>query len=571
MKKRALISVSDKSGVVDFARSLQELGWEIISTGGTQKELAMKGITTLNISDITGFPECLDGRVKTLHPKVHGGLLAVRDNVEHQATIAELAIEYIDIVAVNLYTFKATIRKPDVELSEAIENIDIGGPAMLRSAAKNSKFVTVLTNPADYDQVIEELTATGSTTADTRFKLMAKAFRHTAAYDAVIAEYFAEKAGLEKYPQELTLTFEKSQDLRYGENPQQTAAYYRENLPPAGSIAAARQLHGKELSFNNIADAAAAIDLVKEFSEPCAVAVKHANPCGVGIAKTILDAYRKTYDCDPLSIFGGIVAANREVDAAVATDLKKIFLEIVIAPAFSAEALAILTQKKNLRLLELPEISVRISGGYDLKKVGGGLLIQDTDQEVNGERRMVKGRSGETSDSETDLSAFSSQLSDFKVVTKTQPTVAQLRDMLFGQTVVKYVKSNAIVIAKNGAAIGIGPGQTNRIWSAKMALERAAERLEANGEMRIVKGCSSETPDSENDISAFNFQLSALSEAILASDAFFPFPDVVEEAAKYGIKAIIQPGGSLKDEESIKKCDELGIAMVFTGKRHFRH
>ena len=547
MKKRALISVSDKSGVIDFARSLEKLGWEIISTGGTQKELAANGIITLNISDITGFPECLDGRVKTLHPKVHGGLLAIRDNVDHQATVAELAIEYIDIVAVNLYPFKATIRKPDVELVEAIENIDIGGPAMLRSAAKNSKFVTVLADPADYGRVIEELTTTGATTAETRFRLMAKAFRHTAAYDAVIAEYFAEKAGLEKYPQELTLTFEKTQELRYGENPQQSAAYYREILPQTGSIATARQIHGKELSYNNIADASAAVDLVKEFSEPCAVAVKHANPCGVGVAENILAAYRKAHDCDSLSIFGGIVALNREVDAATAAELNKIFLEIVIAPAFSVEALGILTAKKNLRLLELPAISAPLAGGYDLKKVSGGILIQDTD-----------------------ISAFSFKLSALKIVTKAQPTAEQLRDMLFSQTVVKYVKSNAIVIAMDGAAIGIGPGQTNRIWSAKMALERAAEHVRlsssqgANGEMRIVKGRSSETLCSENN-------LSALSNAVLASDAFFPFPDVVEAAAEYGIKAIIQPGGSLKDGESISRCDELGIAMVFTGKRHFRH
>ena len=362
---------------------------------------------------------------------------------------------------------------------------------------------------------------------------MAKAFRHTAAYDALIADYFAEKAGLERYPQELTLTFEKTQELRYGENPQQSAAYYREILPAPGSIATARQIHGKELSYNNIADASAAIELVKEFAEPCAVAVKHANPCGVGVAENLFAAYKKAHDCDPLSIFGGIVALNREVDAAMAAELNKIFLEIVIAPKFSSAALSILTAKKNLRLLELPEISAQMTGGYDLKKVSGGLLIQDTDQTANGEMRIVKGCSSETSDSESEISAL-------KVVTKVQPTATQLRDMLFGQTVVKYVKSNAIVIAQNGATIGVGPGQTNRIWSAKMALERAAE-------------------------------LSALNNAVLASDAFFPFPDVVEEAAKYGIKAIIQPGGSLKDDESIKKCDELGIAMVFTGARHFRH
>ncbi|MEI6286320.1 MAG: bifunctional phosphoribosylaminoimidazolecarboxamide formyltransferase/IMP cyclohydrolase [Bacillota bacterium] len=543
MKKRALISVSDKSGVVDFARSLEQLGWELISTGGTQKELAANGITTLNISDVTGFPECLDGRVKTLHPKVHGGLLAVRDNAEHQAIVTELGIEYIDIVAVNLYPFKATIRKLDVELAEAIENIDIGGPAMLRSAAKNSKFVTVLTDPADYDRVIAELIATGTTTDATRFELMAKAFRHTAAYDAVIAEYFADQAGLERYPQELTLTFEKTQELRYGENPQQSAAYYREILPQAGSIATARQIHGKELSYNNIADASAAIALVKEFSEPCAVAVKHANPCGVGVAESILDAYCKAHDCDPLSIFGGIVALNREVDATLAVELNKIFLEIAIAPTFSVEALSILTAKKNLRLLELPEIATpQTTGGYDLKKVSGGLLIQDCD--------------------------FQPPAADHQpltCVTKVQPTAAQLRDMLFGQTVVKYVKSNAIVIAINGATIGIGPGQTNRIWSAKMALERAVQALENNSEFRVQ---SSELALQNSGLVT---QDSELGKAVLASDAFFPFPDVVEEAAKYGIKAIIQPGGSLKDEQSIKKCDELGIAMVFTGARHFRH
>ncbi|MFA6074688.1 MAG: bifunctional phosphoribosylaminoimidazolecarboxamide formyltransferase/IMP cyclohydrolase [Negativicutes bacterium] len=522
MKKRALISVSDKSGVVEFARSLSALGYEIISTGGTQKELAANGIVTINISDITGFPECLDGRVKTLHPKVHGGLLAVRDNVEHQATVAKLEIEYIDIVAVNLYPFKATIRKPNIELAEAIENIDIGGPAMLRSAAKNSKFVTVLTDPADYDLIIAELTASGTTEFATRFKLMAKAFRHTAAYDALIAEYLAEQAGLEKYTQELTLTFEKVQELRYGENPHQAAAYYREILPQKGSIVTAKQLHGKELSYNNIADASAAVDLIKEFTEPCVVAVKHANPCGVGVAENLYEAFTKAYNCDPVSIFGGIVAVNREVDAATAADMHNIFLEIIIAPSFSSAALEILTAKKNLRLLELPEVATPLTNGYDLKKVSGGLLIQDCDVQ-------------------------SPDSLKFEIVTKVRPTEVQLKDLLFGWKVVKYVKSNAIVIARDNATIGVGPGQVNRIWPTKMALERAVE-------------CVS-SPKGNADLSG----------AILASDAFFPFPDVVEEAAKYGIKAIIQPGGSLKDDESIKKCDEYGIAMVFTGNRHFRH
>lgn len=542
MKKRALISVSDKTGVVEFARSLSALEWEIISTGGTQRELAANGITTVNISDITGFPECLDGRVKTLHPKVHGGLLAVRDDAAHQKTVAELGIGYIDIVAVNLYPFKETIRKPGVQLDEVIENIDIGGPAMVRSAAKNSRYVTVITNPEDYGAVIEELKATGNTTEEIRLKLMAKAFRHTAAYDALIAEYFAEIAGLERYPQELTLTFEKVQELRYGENPQQSAAYYREIRPAKGSIATACQIHGKELSYNNIADASAAIDLVKEFTAPCAVAVKHANPCGVAIAESLYDAYVKAHDCDPLSIFGGIVAVNREVDEATALEMNKIFLEIIIAPSFSDAALKILCAKKNLRLLKLPEITEHLAGGYDLKKVSGGLLVQDCD---------------------CDSSEFVNSNSDFRCVTKMRPSETQMRDLIFGQTVVKYVKSNAIVIARDEAAIGIGPGQTNRIWSAQMALERAAQTV-SSSEFRVQSG-------ENTDNSGLVTQDSKLDGAVLASDAFFPFPDVVETAARHGIKAIIQPGGSLKDEESIKKCDELGIAMIFTGRRHFRH
>jgi phosphoribosylaminoimidazolecarboxamide formyltransferase/IMP cyclohydrolase len=513
MIKRALISVSDKTGIVDFAGELEKLGVEIISTGGTAKAFQEAGIKVTGISEVTGFPECLDGRVKTLHPKIHAGLLAMRDNREHMSKLEELSIKTIDMVVVNLYPFRKTIEKDGVELAEAIENIDIGGPSMLRAAAKNYRFVTVVVDPADYGIVLEEMKAEGDTTEATRFQLAAKVFSHTASYDALIGNYLWKKAQLPKYPDTVTLTFEKAQGLRYGENPHQAAAYYREMKVPAGTIAGAVQLHGKELSFNNINDANAALETLKEFDEPAAVALKHANPCGVGTGNTIYEAYLKAYEGDPVSIFGGIVALNREVDEKTAAEINKIFVEIVIAPSYSEKALNILKSKKNIRVMQLDDISAITKDAIDIKKVGGGLLIQDIDWE----------------DFKTD---------DIKYVTDRRPTEKEMQDMLFAWKVVKHVKSNAIVVAKDGTVLGVGPGQTNRIWSAEMSLERSGDK---------VKG------------------------AVMASDAFFPFSDVVEAAAKAGVTAIIQPGGSVRDQESIDACNRNGIAMIFTGVRHFKH
>lgn len=513
MIKRALISVSDKTGIVDFAGELEKLGVEIISTGGTAKAFQEAGIKVTGISEVTGFPECLDGRVKTLHPKIHAGLLAMRDNREHMSKLEELSIKTIDMVVVNLYPFRKTIEKDGVELAEAIENIDIGGPSMLRAAAKNYRFVTVVVDPADYGIVLEEMKAEGDTTEATRFQLAAKVFSHTASYDALIGNYLWKKAQLPKYPDTVTLTFEKAQGLRYGENPHQAAAYYREMKVPAGTIAGAVQLHGKELSFNNINDANAALETLKEFDEPAAVALKHANPCGVGTGNTIYEAYLKAYEGDPVSIFGGIVALNREVDEKTAAEINKIFVEIVIAPSYSEKALNILKSKKNIRVMQLDDISAITKDAIDIKKVGGGLLIQDIDWE----------------DFKTD---------DIKYVTDRRPTEKEMQDMLFAWKVVKHVKSNAIVVAKDGTVLGVGPGQTNRIWSAEMSLERSGDKVK---------------------------------EAVMASDAFFPFSDVVEAAAKAGVTAIIQPGGSVRDQESIDACNRNGIAMIFTGVRHFKH
>lgn len=514
MGKRAFISVFDKTGVVEFAKGLAELGFEILSTGGTQRELGGAGVPVVNVSDITGFPECLDGRVKTLHPKIHAGILAMRGNAEHMKQLEELGVETIDVVAVNLYPFKQTISKPDVTLEDAIENIDIGGPTMLRAAAKNWQDVAVIVDADDYAGVLTELKQSGQVSRETKFYLSAKVFENTAAYDALIAEYLRKQTGTQELPAKLTLTFEKQQDMRYGENPYQRAAFYREPLAMTlgGSLAQAEQLNGKELSYNNINDATGALDTLREFEDITVVAVKHANPCGVGSSGTVYDAYMKAYECDPVSIYGGIVAVNAEIDEKTAEIMSKIFLEIIIAPSYTKEALGILCEKKNLRVLRLPGISAKTPAGtLDMKRVRGGLLVQDVDTEL---------------------------LDEIKVVTKRQPTDEEMESMLFGMKVVKHVKSNAIVVAKDRATLGIGPGQTNRIWSAEMALERSGE--EARG-------------------------------AIMASDAFFPFDDCVEVAVKAGITAIIQPGGSIRDEDSIKKCDENDIAMVFTGMRHFKH
>lgn len=514
MIKRALISVSDKTGIIEFAKELDKLGIEIISTGGTAKAISEAGVKVINISDITGFPECLDGRVKTLHPKVHAGLLAIRNNPEHMNQLKELGIETIDMVVINLYPFKQTILKENVELEEAIENIDIGGPTMLRAAAKNYQDVVVVVDPKDYSIILEELKSSKDVCIQTKFKLAYKVFEHTSHYDTLISTYLRSKLGEEFFPETLSLTYEKVQDMRYGENPHQKAVFYREVGKNIGCLTSAKQLHGKELSFNNINDTNGALDLLKEYEEPTVVAVKHANPCGVGSADSIYEAYMKAYEADPVSIFGGIVAANREIDARTAEEINKIFVEIVIAPSYSQEALDILTQKKNIRILQLDNISQKLpKGTYDMKKVAGGMLVQDYNNELLNK-------------------------DDIKYVTEKKPTDKEMGDLIFAMKVVKQTKSNAIVLAKDKQTVGIGPGQANRVTAAKIAIEYGGEK---------TKG------------------------AVLASDAFFPFPDVVEAAAAAGVTAIIQPGGSVRDQESIDACNKYGIAMIFTGMRHFKH
>lgn len=516
---RALISVSDKTGIVEFAREITALGIEIISTGGTYGKLKEAGVPAIEISELTGFPECLDGRVKTLHPAVHAGLLAMRSNPSHMKQLADLNIETIDLVVVNLYPFKATILKDNVQRHEAVENIDIGGPTMLRSAAKNYQDVAVVVDPRDYEKVLTELKEHGEVSLDTKFYLMQKVFLHTSSYDTMIADYLKKQRNDRELPETLTLTFEKVQDMRYGENPHQAAAFYREIGRKKGSITDAVQLHGKELSFNNINDTNGALELLKEFAEPTVVACKHGNPCGVGSADNIYDAWKKAFEADKTSIFGGIVVINREVTKAMALEMKEIFLEVVVAPSYEKEALELLTVKKNIRLLELKDIEVpQDENAYDLKKVNGGLIVQTIDSKLLDEK-------------------------DLKVVTDRAPSAKELEDLLFAWKVVKYVKSNGIALAKDKQSIGIGPGQVNRIWATKQSIEHAGELIGGD----ITKG------------------------AVLASDAFFPFDDCVEAAHQAGITAIIQPGGAGRDEDSIKKCNEYGIAMIFTGMRHFRH
>jgi phosphoribosylaminoimidazolecarboxamide formyltransferase / IMP cyclohydrolase len=510
-KKRALISVSDKNGISDFAKELVSLGFEIISTGGTKKALQEQGIPVLGVSDVTGFPEILEGRVKTLNPFIHGGLLAKHDDEQHQNQLDEHNIDPIQVVCVNLYPFQQTIAKPDVTTEDAIENIDIGGPTMLRASAKNHQYVTVVVDPADYSKVIEELKADGKTTLETRRRLAAKVFRHTAAYDALIAEYMTELAQ-EETPETFTVTYELKQHLRYGENPHQKAAFYKKPLGSKFSIANAQQLHGKELSYNNINDADAALQIVKEFTEPAAVAVKHMNPCGIGTGTNSFTAFEKAFAADPVSIFGGIIAFNTEVDAETAGKLREIFLEIIIAPSFTEEALSILTSKKNLRLLTIPFSEAKKSE-MKLTTIEGGLLAQEQD-------------------------IYTLENATISVPTKRQPTEQEWAALKLGWKVVKHVKSNAIVVTKEDMTIGIGAGQMNRVGAAEIALKQAGEKAAG---------------------------------AALASDAFFPMDDTVEAAAKAGITAIIQPGGSIRDEDSIKKADEYGIAMVFTGVRHFKH
>lgn len=508
--KRVLISVSDKTGVVELTRELIELGYEIISTGGTKKTLNEAGIKTLSISDITNFPEIMDGRVKTLHPSVHGALLCVRDNENHLKALKDNKIDLIDMVVVNLYPFKETLAKKDVTHEELIENIDIGGPSMLRSAAKNYKSVTVVVDPKDYERVICELRESGDTQFETRERLAAKVFRHTSAYDTLIAEYLTNKVE-EKFPETITVTYEKVQDLRYGENPHQKAGFYKKSF--AGySMGNAKQLHGKELSYNNIQDANAALEILNEFTAPTVVAVKHMNPCGVGSGKNVEEAWKKAYEADKVSIFGGIVVTNSCITKSVAEELSKLFLEIVIAPDFEKEALEIITQKKNIRVLQI-DMNSEILNKMKVTSVMDGALIQEFDEMKISKNELV-------------------------CVTERKPTDVEIEELIFSWNVVKHVKSNAIVIGKDNQTVGIGAGQMNRVGAAKIALEQGGEKCMG---------------------------------AVLASDAFFPMDDTVELATKYGIKAIIQPGGSIKDSLSIEACNRHGIAMVFTGVRHFKH
>lgn len=516
--QRALISVSDKQGVLEFARTLAGFGVEILSTGGTAKLLAENGVKVIEVADYTGFPEMLDGRVKTLHPKIHGGVLGRRDLPEHVAAMQQHDIGNIDLVCVNLYPFVQTVSKPNCALEDAIENIDIGGPTMVRSAAKNYQHVAIVTDAADYAALSAELQASaGALSLATRFELAKKAFSHTAAYDGAISNYLtaidAEGAKAD-FPQRFNANFEKVQDMRYGENPHQKAAFYRDLVRVPGAIANYGQLQGKELSYNNIADADAAWEAVKTFDQPACVIIKHANPCGVAIAADTLTAYRLAFATDSTSAFGGIIAFNREVDAATAEAVSAQFLEVLIAPAYSVEAKALLAKKVNVRVLEVP-----LEAGanpYDLKRVGGGLLVQTAD---------IKNVA----------------LDELRVVTKRQPSAAELQDMLFAWRVAKFVKSNAIVFAKNGQTAGVGAGQMSRVDSTRIA---------------AIKAAAAGLP---------------LAGAVAASDAFFPFRDGVDVIAENGIKAIIQPGGSMRDEEVFAAADEHGIAMVLTGTRHFRH
>lgn len=510
--KNVLISVSDKTGIVEFAQELSKLGAKIISTGGTYKLLKENRVNVVEVSEVTGFAECLDGRVKTLHPAVHGGILAIRDNAEHMARIEELGIEPIDMVVVNLYPFKQTILKEGIDFQTAIENIDIGGPTMLRSSAKNFKDVAVVVDSADYDKVLQELKENGEVSYDTKYALAVKVFEATSHYDTLIAGYLKKQAEMEEYGPTLTVTYEKVQDMRYGENPHQSAAFYKEIKGTKGSLAAARQLHGKELSYNNISDTNGALETLKEYGaeEPTVVAVKHGNPCGIGSAETIAEAYQKAYEGDPLAIFGGIVVANRAIDKETAEKINSIFIEVVVAPGYEEAALEVLQSKKNIRLLELDDIAYNIYS-KEMKKVLGGMLIQQRDNKLYDELTCV---------------------------TKRQPTQKELEDLTFAFKAVKCTKSNAISLVKDKMLVANGPGQVSRIWSLMNAIRQGGDKV---------------------------------SGAVMASDAFFPFDDCVREAAKAGITAIIQPGGSLKDEDSIRACDELGIAMVFTGIRHFKH
>ncbi len=511
MNKRALVSVSDKTGLVDFVKGLQTAGWEIIATGGTQKLLEDSGVKTIGISDVTGFPEICDGRVKTLHPKVHGGLLARRDEPSHLQALEENGISFIDLVCVNLYPFRETIAKEGTTMAEAIEKIDIGGPSMLRSAAKNYNDVTVVCDPADYDTILAEINATGNTTLETRLQLSAKAYTHTAQYDCCIATYMREKAGLNE---KLFLEFDLKQGLRYGENPHQSAKFYASTKAIPFSLASGKQLQGKEMSYNNIQDANAALNIARDFQQPFCVALKHMNPCGAAVAETIEEAWQKAYEADTVSIYGGIVICNRTITKEIALGMKPIFLEIVIAPDFTDEAMEIFATKKNLRVIQV-DMTPSTEAIDQYVSVNGGLLVQHLDTQIE-------------------------TITADMCATKVQPDVATLADMQFGWNIVKHVKSNAIVVVKNGQTLGVGAGQMNRVGSAEIAMKQA----HAAG---VTEGL------------------------ILASDGFLPFDDTVALAAKYGVTAIVQPGGSIRDNDCIVKADELGICMLMTGTRHFKH
>ena len=537
MKKRALVSVSDKAGVVEFCKGLTKNGFEIISTGGTAKALKQAGIEVIGISEITGFPECLDGRVKTLHPNVHAGLLAMRSNPEHMAQLEELNINTIDIVCVNLYPFKATLES-GADFATCIENIDIGGPTMIRAAAKNYQDVAVIVDPEDYDKILKEL-ENGGITLETKKLLQYKVFAHTAVYDSLISNYLASQLGI-TFPDEVTFAYKKAQDMRYGENPQQKAVFYNEQIIRKGSLSSATQIWGKELSYNNINDANGALELLKEFgSTPAVVACKHANPCGVGTGENIYEAYMRAYNSDPVSVFGGILAINGTVDEATATEINKIFIEIVIASGYTCGALEILESKKNIRLLQVHDITARREkSAFDMKKVYGGLLVQQYDETLlSGEDMQLFKKKAEVQVTEL-ADGKQKTIYGLGVVTERMPTEEEIEALLFNWKVVKHTKSNAIVIGKRDRTTGIGMGQTNRIWAAQQAIAHAGGK---------AKG------------------------SVMASDAFFPFPDCVEECVKAGITAIIQPGGSIRDKDSVEACNAAGIAMVFVGDRHFKH
>ncbi len=511
MIKRALISVSNKAGLVEFARGLVKLGAEIVSTGGTAKTLKEAGVPVTYITKVTDFPEILDGRVKTLHPRVHGGILARRTD-DHLSQLKEHGITPIDLVAVNLYPFRETVAKPGVTLEEAIENIDIGGPAMVRAAAKNHRDVVVVVSPGRYQEILQALES-GPLTTEFRLSLALEAFSHTAAYDAAISSYLSGLTGSGDFPAVMLKPYDRVQQLRYGENPHQRAAFYRDPAVTGPCVGRSEQLSGKELSYNNILDINAALELVREFGGPAAVIIKHNNPCGAAVAGDVATAYRLAFEGDQVSAFGGIVAFNREVTAEAARSMAEIFLEAVIAPDYRPEALEVLKGREGLRVLRTGDLSVQSNDGTDVRKVNGGLLVQDADRDLYHKDKL-------------------------KTVTAKAPTPGQMEEMAFAMTIVKHVKSNAIVITRDKQLIGVGAGQMNRVGSARIALEQAGEK--ARG-------------------------------AVLASDAFFPFRDTLDEAARCGIAAVIEPGGSMRDDESIKAADEHGMVMVFTGMRHFRH